>query len=46
MARQPIKYAGTEIEAIKSATEIMSLLVRYGGEQTTFRWEAGQPVGR
>lgn len=44
MPRQPIAYAGTTIEATKSATEIIALLVAHRAEQTSIEWENGQPT--
>lgn len=45
MSKQPVKYWETTIDATKSASEIMHLIVKYGGERTSIDWEGGQPVG-
>lgn len=45
MARQPIAYAGTTIEATKSAMELIALLVAHRAEQTNVEWGPdGQPT--
>lgn len=44
MASQPVKYWSTEIAADKTASEIVSLIVRYGGERTSIDWRDGQPA--
>ena len=46
MAAQPIKYWSTEIDATKSASELMALLVQYGATSTSIEWDGlGQPTG-
>ena len=43
---QPIKYWDTEIDATKSAGEVMALLVRYGASRTSIEWDSfGEPTG-
>lgn len=44
MSKQPVKYWSTEIDAAKTASEIVSLIVRYGGERTSIDWTDGQPA--
>jgi hypothetical protein len=43
---QAIKYETTTIEAVKTAGELVSLIVKYGGRRTSIEWdESGQPTG-
>lgn len=42
---QAIKYESTSIDAVRTASEIVGLVVKYGGSRTTIEWEQGQPTG-
>lgn len=42
---QAIKYESTSIDAVRTASEIVGLIVKYGGTRTTIEWDGGQPTG-